>query len=443
MMHDAKGLLDPSANAAPAPIVMRLTLAILIGLATIVCCLSLIIVAKYQPEIGYDGNRLAYAVASAAAFSLVSLLFVFARFSFGYLIGFYCYILILGFLWLSSFSRFHYDQKLAALSAATSGLFFLLPALAINAPVKQVFALRIRHLEWLLAAIMLLSLGTIAVAASYNFRFATLGQIYDFRDSLSFPGIVRYLLGAIGSVLLPFAFACYVTLGHRWRAAAALVLMVLFYPVTLTKFALFAPVWIIVVLIVSRFFESRVAVILLALLPVLLGAVLMSLFPNKYVLVLFNMINIRMYATISGALDVYNDFFASHPLTHFCQVSVLKPFMSCPYEEPLSIVMDKAYGLGNLNASLFATEGVASVGLYLAPLTALAAGLVIAIGNRASADLPPRFVLISSALCSQVLVNVPLTTALLTHGIALLFLLWYLVPREMFPELGTGTGPHA
>ncbi|HEY2247974.1 MAG TPA: hypothetical protein VGH70_11060, partial [Bradyrhizobium sp.] len=77
-------------------------------------------------------------------------------------------------------------------------------------------------------------------------------------------------------------------------------------------------------------------------------------------------------------------------------------------------------------------EGVASVGPTLAPLTALACGLVIALGNRASAGLPARFVLLSGAVVVQSFLNVPLTIAMITNGTAILFLLWYLTPRCLF-----------
>jgi hypothetical protein len=70
------------------------------------------------------------------------------------------------------------------------------------------------------------------------------------------------------------------------------------------------------------------------------------------------------------------------------------------------------------------------VGLYLAPLAALASGLVLALGNGASAGLPSRFVLVSAGVLPQVLLNVPLTVALLTHGTMLLFLLWHVMPRS-------------
>jgi hypothetical protein len=136
-----------------------------------------------------------------------------------------------------------------------------------------------------------------------------------------------------------------------------------------------------------------------------------------------------MFAIPSNAMDFYNHFFAHHDHTYFCQISLLKGVLSCPYREPLSVVMQQAYGAGNMNASLFATEGIASVGVLLAPISALVCGLVVALANRLSAELPARFVLISSALFPLALSNVPLTTVLLTHGGGVIFLLWYVMPR--------------
>jgi hypothetical protein len=142
-----------------------------------------------------------------------------------------------------------------------------------------------------------------------------------------------------------------------------------------------------------------------------------------------------MVAIPSVAMDVYNDFFSRHELTYFCQISFLKPIVQCPYQDPVSVVMERAYKIGNFNASLFATEGIASVGVLLAPLTALVSGLLISFGNRFSSGLPSSFVLVSGAVIPQVILNVPLTTTLLTHGLAFLFLLWYVTPRTIFsPE---------
>ncbi|MCP3388305.1 hypothetical protein NLM27_05860 [Bradyrhizobium sp. CCGB12] len=413
----------------------KVALTLLVLLHSALTCLSLIKVATFQAYIHFDGERVWIAVAVAIAFSIVSLLFAAARFSFGYFVSFYFYTMILGFLWIDVFSEYSYPRLLAGLSAALSLVLLLLPALFVQAPLRQRIALSAAGFEHLLTLILVISIATIAVASTYNFRMVAVANIYDYRDSLQFPGAVRYLTGWASSTLLPFAFACYWLLGQRFRAGLVLVLLLLFYPITLTKFAFFTPAWLIALAVLSRFVEARASVIASIFVPMLLGLVVivvtgasLNSIPGKY----FDLVNIRMMATASSALDIYNHFFASHPLTWFCQISVLKPLMHCPYEEPLAVVMQNTYGFGNLNASLFATEGIASVGPWLAPLTALASGLVLALGNRASAGLPPRFVLMSSGVLPHVLLNVPLTVAMFTHGTAILFLLWYMVPRSLF-----------
>jgi len=409
----------------------------LVLLHSAVTCLSLIEVATFQLSIDFDPKRLWIAVIVAAGFSVVSLLFASARFSFGYFVGFYSYTMILGFLWIDVFSDYNYPRLLAGVSAALALLLFLMPTLFIRAPLRRFVTLSNARFEHLLTLILAVSIATIAVASTYNFRLVSVARIYDFRDTLVFPGALRYLIGWVSSTLLPFAFACYWLLGHRVRAGLVLVLLLLFYPVTLTKFALFTPAWLIALVVLSRFLEARTSVIASIFVPMLIGLLVIWLteaslrsIPGRY----FDIVNIRMMATASGALDLYNHFFASHPLTWFCQISLLKPLMHCPYEEPLAVVMQNTYDFGNLNASLFATEGIASVGPWLAPLTALAAGLVLALGNRASAGLPPRFVLMSSGVLPHVLLNVPLTVAMVTHGTAILFLLWYVMPRNVFEE---------
>jgi hypothetical protein len=183
--------------------------------------------------------------------------------------------------------------------------------------------------------------------------------------------------------------------------------------------------------VLGRVFESRIVAILSFFLPVLIGVILFLSFHDmsaRY----FNIVNLRMLIAPSSAMDFYNEYFARHDLTHFCQVWILKPFIPCSVDLPLSVEMANNYALGNMNASMFATEGIASVGAFFAPISALVCGLIIAIGNRASAGLPAGLVLISSGILPQIFINVPFTVTLLTHGTALLFLLWYVTPRAMF-----------
>jgi hypothetical protein len=428
-------------------------LAALICFHCVICCLSLVYISYFRfPDyftaatfhIFYDPARFHVAALVTAVFGTVALLFVYARFSFGYFVGFYLYSMMLSYLWLNCFSDLDYDHRLAGLSAAVSAVAFLLPALLISSPIRQTFILSTKMLDLLLGLILVLAAATIAIGAVYNFRFVALEDIYEFREKLGFPTIINYLTGMTSGALLPFAFAVFVGRRKYWMAGIVLVLLLLFYPVVLNKLVFFTPAWLVTFVLLSKVFGARTTVVLSLLLPVLAG--LLIVLPKTDAPFYFDagqrylyMVNFRILAIPAVAMDVYSDFFSRHDLTYFCHISILKPFVSCPYHDQLSIVMERAYKLGNFNASLFATEGIASVGLLFAPVAALACGLVIALGNRLSAGLPDRFVLISGAVFPQILLNVPLSVALLTHGLAVLFLLWYITPRTIFEKDGADT----
>lgn len=419
----------PYAGNGPSQSRVRPGPAFLIYFHIIACCISLVLVSRsYEyAHIWYDDSFLYNAIVVIAAFALVSILFTIAPFSFGYFVGFYFYTMILGFLWLACFTKFEYDREMASVSAAASAVAFLLPALMITAPIRRSYTLSARALEQLLSFILVLGTATIVAGAVYNFRLVAVENIYNFRNELQFPTILNYVIGIVSNALLPFAFACYAIRKDYWRAAATLFLLLLFYPITLSKLAFFSPIWLLGIAVLSRFLEERTTVVLTLFLPMLAGIIFIGF--GQEALLYFGTINYRMIAIPSSALDHYNDFFSRHDLTYFCQISFLKPFVDCPYDEQLSIVMGKAYGLGNFNASAFATEGVASVGLLFSPVVLFLCGLVIAFGNAVSAKLPPRFILMSGAIFPQTFLNVPTTTVLLTNGAATLFLLWYLMPR--------------
>jgi len=419
----------------------RLRLALLIVFHVVICCLSLVYVAQLYGMFHLVENPagLLGAILVVAAVTPVMLLFIFARFSFGYFVGFYFYTMVFGYLWLNFFSDFSYDRHLAGLSAAVSVVAFLIPALFISSPIRQIVPMSMAAFDRLLMLIFLLCLATVAIGAGYNFKFVPLGDVSNLRGD-SFPTFMNYLIGITSNSLLPFLFACFLARKQHWRAGAALALLLFYYPVAMSKTAFFAPAWLIVMLLFSRIFGTRIAVVLSLAVPVLAGVVLIFLFkhdlvPSSVAVPYFYTVNFRMVAIPSIAMDVYNDFFSSHELTYFCQIRFLKPVIGCPYQDQLSIVMLQNYPVGgNFNASLFATEGIASVGLLFAPVSVFIGGLVVALGNRLSAGLPPSFILVSGAVLPQILLNVPLATVLLSHGAGLLFLLWYLTPRGMFEQ---------
>jgi hypothetical protein len=432
----------PAEITRPLNARLRSPLLILIFFHVVTCCVSVAYAAQLYPtfHIFYDPKGLFDTILIVAAFALVSLLFVLADFSFGYFVGFYFYTMVVGYLWLTFFSDFTYNRELAGLSAAVSAVVFLLPVLFISTPVRQFPGISPRTFDRLLTFLFLLSLATVAIGASYNFRLVSPRAASSLRSDV-IPTIPRYIIGITSSVLLPFLFACFVARKSSWRAGAVLCLLLLYYPITISKTALFAPAWLIFLALLSRIFKANVAVILSLLGPILAGVILLTasehvaILYNRVAIPYFEIVNFRMVAVPSTAMDFYNDFFSKHDLTYFCQIQALKSMINCPYHDQLGVVMRDTYAsVGNFNASLFATEGIASVGLLFAPVSVFVCGLVIALGNRLSAGLPPSFILVSGSILPQILLNVAFSTALLTHGAAFLFLLWYITPRSMFEQ---------
>ncbi|MGY4178311.1 hypothetical protein ACVIHH_003602 [Bradyrhizobium sp. USDA 4518] len=425
----------------------RAKLALLAYAHVMVCCVSLYFVTaarSFPGVISDDQAHVAAAVLNVLAFSPVVILFAIVRFSFGYLVGFYFYIMILGYLWLREFSLLDYDHSLALASIVLSGFAFLAPALFITAPLRQTVVMSERTFRMLPSTILIASAAIIGASSLYHLKLVDLSEMYKYRAEVALPASLRYATWIASNALLPFAFACFVASKRYWQAGAALLLMLLLYPVMLTKMALFAPVWLLLIALIGKLAEVRATTILSFFLPIFAGVVIALLYkagliPLKPGMVYFGIVNTRMIAIPSLALEVYNNYFSAHPLTHFCQINAVKLLTPCPYDEPIWAVMAKAYELGSFNASLFATEGIASVGLVLAPVSALFCGLIIALGNRLSSGLPPRFVLLSAGLLPQVLLNVPLSTAMLTNGTALLFLLWYIIPRPAFDQTPSST----
>ncbi|MCP3477063.1 hypothetical protein NLM33_43680 [Bradyrhizobium sp. CCGUVB1N3] len=418
-------------------------LSILVGLHIAICCISLFVIARGTPAIDADVFHIHFrldalwiALLAVTLFSVMGGLFVFCPFSIGYFVGFYFFSMTSCFLWLTCFSEFPYNHLVAGWSVAISCFAFLLPALLLGRPLKHSLEVSITTFDRIVTLTICLAAIVIASGAYYNFSIPLTGGFDDAREAILVPRPIGYLAWISSSSLLPFAFAY--SLVRRWyrRFVIVVLLQLLLFPVTLTKTALFTPLWLTFLQLLSARTSPRNAVVLSLLLPMGFGLLLLPLGFTAAGLP-FSTVNFRMLAIPALAMDIYNDFFSRHELTHFCQVSLLKTMLACPYRDQLSIVMHNEYHLGHFNASLFATEGIASVGLWLAPVSAFVCGVIVSFANRVSASLPNTFILVSGGMLPQVLLNVPLSVAILTHGAALLCVLWYLTPRQLFVSSGT------
>jgi hypothetical protein len=362
--------------------------------------------------------------------------FLLLRFSFGFLVGFSFYGTIAGFVWITYFTHSTYDHAQARWSAVASLLLFLLPLLFQNTRLLHSFTLSPRAMN--LLVVLLLCFGGAALAWNcyYGVAFVGVQEAEQLRNASVRPAVLNYLTGSVIGAVLPFAFA-YLAWQCRYAlAAVAILLIVAFYPALLNKTVLLAVIWLPLLFFLFRVFEPKRATVLALLIPMAIGLMLYTLLPpdsqpGHLARYLYGLTNVRMFAFPSIAMDRYSDFFASHELTYFCQVGIVRAIKGCPYAYQLGVEMESHYHLGHLNASLFATEGIASVGPIWAPLSALLCGLIISLGNSVSARLPPPLIAASAGLVLQALLNVPLSASLLSNGFFVLLLLWLVTPRPL------------
>ncbi|MGY3445244.1 MULTISPECIES: hypothetical protein [unclassified Bradyrhizobium] len=352
--------------------------------------------------------------------------FVAGRFSFGYLVSFSLLSAVFGFVWLSFFSAFDYPHAtarwamIAALAAAMVPL--MVQTVPLRRPDLSDAAVK-RIAIVLLASSFAVLIGDISYGANFGNPYGAA------RNAVARPALLNYLTGIIIGAVLPYLFA-HLASRRQWLPAAGVLLIALsFYPVVNNKTVLLLPLWLPFLFWLFGRFDPRLATVLAFVIPMIIGLLAFVVLGADRNYVVFSAINLRFVAIPSLALDQYADFFAHHELTRFCQITALRHLTACPYGE-LGPTLGAIYRDGNFNASFLATEGIASVGLALAPASALVCGLILAVGSMVSRHLSPRFTAVSSGIAVQAVMNVPLTTGLLSNGIALLFLLWWLTPEQ-------------
>ncbi|WGR91934.1 hypothetical protein MTX26_16540 [Bradyrhizobium sp. ISRA443] len=344
--------------------------------------------------------------------------FVAARFCFGYIVAFFLLSAVFGFAWLSFFTGFDYAHAVARWAMIAALAAAMLPLMFVD---LQIWRPELSEAAMNRIAVILFgtSLAVLMIDISYGARF---GDPYGpARSAITRPAPLNYLIGIIIGAILPYLFAHCAT-RSRWIVAIGVLSFALcFYPVVNNKTVLLLPIWLPFLFWLFGHFSPRLATVLALLVPMIIGlAAFLFLAVDKNYLV-FSVINLRFVAIPSLALDHYAGFFAHRELTHFCQISILRHLVGCAYGE-LGPEFAAVYRDGNFNASFLATEGIASVGLVLAPVAAFVCGLILSIGSAVSRHLSPRFIAVSSGVAVQTIMNVPMTTGLLTDGIALLFL---------------------
>ncbi|OGQ17267.1 MAG: hypothetical protein A2138_17690 [Deltaproteobacteria bacterium RBG_16_71_12] len=285
----------------------------------------------------------------------------------------------------------------------------------------------------LVTAVTVAGTATLFITFRDHLRIVSFADVYDLRGETADVGggpAIAYL-----SMWLPYAFVPYLMarwLLDRTRTTSLVVALagcLLMYASTGSKAALLLPVILIGLnrVLVSRWDPLSAMLGSLTVVVVLIVA----LFPDEGILMwVKSILLMRIFATAGWTFATYYDYFSSNGHTYYTHIGPVNALTDAyPYGEHS---MGQLIGLEyngtdevNYNAGFWASDGVGALGIAGLPLVTLALCLVLYAVNRLASGYSSRFVTLWLCGFWLALLNVPLTTALLSGGGILVLLgLW-------------------
>jgi hypothetical protein len=313
---------------------------------------------------------------------------------------------------------------------------FVVAALSTRSIAHNIRTLREEKFRPLLIVVAsIFFVGLAYTALTNNLSFVDFSQIHDIRNNLQFGGGQGYIIygftAAFGGMFAAFA----IRYKKLYILPVILTGFAVSYGVLVIKTAALTPFWIVYVAVAQRYFfrTSMIKYFVTLMMPFFLGSIffIVSNADRESLLYAgFTIANYRLYTIPAEAFNVYYAFFETHPWTYWSHINIVSYFVSYPYEQPLSVLMEDAFQMGNYNASFVETDGLAAAGVQAIPLAALAFGMALVAVNSCLRGLSPFFVAIVMASPAIVFIDVGIGTGLLTNGVGMLALFLLFAPRE-------------
>lgn len=308
--------------------------------------------------------------------------------------------------------------------------------------VRRGAPLRTAHrLGPVVGALALASLVLLVATHHQHMRLVSFADVYDLRfdtNEIETGVVGAYLLSWLSYCLLPYYFTRGILLRRPIDIGFGAFGCLLIYASTGSKAAILMPaiVFGLHLLIGSgREFLLR----LLLLLAAAIALIVQFLPDDGPLLWIKSILLVRMLGSSGWATSVYYDYFTTNGHTFYSHIGPVNALtQSYPYGElSLGQVIGVQYSgseQANFNANFWASDAFAALGLAGVPVvTVVLIGVFWAI-NRVASGFSTRFVVLWLTGFWLAMLNVPLTTALLSGGGALTLTLLWSVRRRRLPR---------
>lgn len=268
-----------------------------------------------------------------------------------------------------------------------------------------------------------------------------LEDIYELRlanDFLSRGNLVDYVVIALGNCLFPFFLALGLVRKNYRLIIFSVLGQIFLYATEGSKAYLFSSVIIVLIYYIIRkstsVFSSKLLTSIIILTLVLTVLVLYG--PDEwtaFTAAIASLVFMRSIC-IGGVLTAqYYYFFDTHPKTYYSHINIIGQLIKYPYgKESLGIVIGYQFNrekLVNSNASFWATDGIAAAGSLGILLISILLAIVFWTLDSIAVKHNIVFTSLSVVIISISLLNTSLFTTLLSGGLALMIILFSLMPK--------------
>lgn len=314
-----------------------------------------------------------------------------------------------------------------SLMASMSVLFIASTLGMIETAEKHSADKRLLQLVGIFAAVSI----TILVATNYkHMRLVSFADVYDLRADAGKTNsntLIVYLISWLSYCFLPFFIAK--GLANRdWRSLAiGMAGCFLVYVSSGAKSQILLPFIMLMIFLIMRTSKSF---LFLLCSGSAVATLLVFLFPDDSFLVWGKSTWLmRTLGTGGWTLSLYYEYFTANGFTYYSHIRIVDFFTHWyPYGgRSLGQIIGLEYSgsdLANFNANFWASDGFAAFGLWGIPIVTIALSAFFMFLNRISSYYEPRFITLWMTGFWLALLNLPLSTAILSGGggLVLLFL---------------------
>ncbi len=276
-----------------------------------------------------------------------------------------------------------------------------IPDLVDLGHAKKRFHLAEKRMIVSVTSVYVMLLGLFYYNYSDILSFAGIETIYDQRSAFAQVQVnifLLYVLGWLSTTLNPY----FITYGmidktKRWMMWLGLAGQILIYMGFASKgflLILFIYFWFYLVVLKSgRLRPERISYVYLAFAVISVVSAYLSASdydPQNtgfgFWTVIASVVYMRALGLPAALTGVYAAYFATNPLTYFSQMNIMNLFVQYPYTEVLGMVIGRFLAGGstgmNANASMWATDGLASIGPIGIIFVGTVVGVALIFANR-------------------------------------------------------------